>query len=186
MWALLSFWLWTLTCPHAYGDISCLLTHAWGLTIWAKPWARTCQPGNWRVEFCEVTAWSVPQKRHDFCAWEGRCLFCASASVFPWRWPAGLSSWGRACSLWLLLPLFPSTLGMLLRGLVNNQRKVSQDFGSPFILLITLCLMSYIFLTYRFLCSCPLRCYSQFQLKQYFLNKRIIVNASAQVEEGAF
>lgn len=50
----------------------------------------------------------------------------------------------------------------MLRGVVNNQRKMAQAFGSPFILLITLSLTSYIFLTYHFLCSCPLQCYSQF------------------------
>lgn len=58
--------------------------------------------------------------------------------------------------------IYPCHVGGMLRVLVNNQRKMSQAFGSPFIFLITLFLMSYIFLTFNFLCSCPLRCYSQF------------------------
>lgn len=74
----------------------------------------------------------------------------------------------------------------MLRGLVNNQRKMAQAFVSPFILLITLSLTSYILLPYHFLCSCPLQCYSQFWLKQYLLNKRIILSASARGREAAF
>lgn len=47
-WVLLSFWLWTLTCPQE--DISWLLIHAGGLTIQAKPSARICQSGKWQLD----------------------------------------------------------------------------------------------------------------------------------------
>lgn len=108
----------------------------------------------------------------------------------PQRWPADGSGQSRTCYTWLLLPLFLHSLGTsvegMLRGLVNNQRKMAQAFVSPFILLITLSLTSYILLTYHFLCSCPLQCYSQFWLKQYLLNKRIILSASARGREAAF
>lgn len=61
------------------------------------------------------------------------------------------------------IPIYPwHVVEGTLRKLVNNQRKISQASVSPFPLLITLSLMNCIFLTYHFLCSCPLQSYSQF------------------------
>lgn len=148
-------WLWTSACPQE--DISWLLIHAGDWTIQAKPSAGTCQSGKWQLDL------SHP--------WDTTPVLETQRvrSVPPLQpFPGGhllLSEGKDVLSLASLafIPIYPwHVVEGTLRKLVNNQRKMSQAFASPFPLLITLFLMNCIFLTYHFLCSCPLQSYSQF------------------------
>lgn len=84
-----------------FAHISWLLIHAGVLT--------SLQLGHASLESGSLI---FPTHEWEIWAWDRKGQFWASLPAFPWRCPAGLSSWERTCYLWLLLLLFPTTLGM--------------------------------------------------------------------------
>lgn len=95
-------WLWTSACPQE--DISWLLIHAGGLTMQAKPSARTCQSAKWQLDL--------------FHTWDTTSVLETErvSSVPPFQpFPGGdllVLAGVRTCYLWLLLLLFLSIIGM--------------------------------------------------------------------------